>query len=522
MFDYIIIGGGTAGCVLAERLSNNPGTTVALLETGPASNSVWLRCPAGAEVLARTGNWSTQVPTIAQPGLNGRHVTLQSGQLLGGSSATQPAHWMPAQCEDYDHWAADGNAGWGADDVRPYLQKAHDQLALDPPDAQEELAIARQFLQGAQTAGYPPHASSHAFAQSGAGLLTPLHHQGQRQSAARAYLSPALVRANLRVFTDAHATRILIEHHRAVGVEFVYEGQTMQLRAAREVLLCAGAIGSPKLLMLSGIGPHKQLLQKGIATVHHLSGVGENLHDHLRLALPMRTPNAINPLALTPRGLWAFARALQQWHSTRSGLLTDNFTPAGALVSSEDYLRTPNLQVMLHTQPWAARERMLGWASGYACSLSLLSPASRGRVVLASKDPFEAPAVDPDFLGERVDMERMVRGLNLMRTILQQPAIKALGGVELASTERVRNDFEIEHHLRENAQSANHMAGTCRMGKSADDVVDGELRVHGIASLRVVDASVMPRLVSADPSATTLMIAEKAADLIQAGTEPGL
>jgi choline dehydrogenase-like flavoprotein len=301
-----------------------------------------------------------------------------------------------------------------------------------------------------------------------------------------------------------------------VGVEFLHEGETKQLRASREVLLCAGAIQSPQILMLSGIGPHRHLLENGIATQHDLPGVGQNLHDHIDIVQMVNAPYLTESFGVSFTGIVNAIKGIFEWRRQRTGMLTTNFAEAGGFIKSQPEERTPDLQFHFAIAKLVNHGRSTVLGHGYSCHVCLLRPVSRGSVTLASKDPMEPPVIDPNFLGERDDVERLVRGFKLMRTVLQQPALVALGGKEVPKSAAAQSDLQVEQFIRDNADTVYHPVGSCRMGRGPLDVVDHELRVHGIQALRVVDASIMPRLVSGNTNAPTIMIAEKAADLIKA------
>ncbi|MDO8252675.1 MAG: choline dehydrogenase [Rhodoferax sp.] len=527
MFDYLIIGGGPAGCVLAARLSENPDISVALLEAGPPDTSVLIHCPAGLAVLAKTGQANWQFETVPQAGLNGRCGYQPRGKVLGGSSSVNAMIYTRGHRADYEHWAAQGNPGWSYEDVLPYFKRAeHNERGADAfhgangPLNVMDLAHPNRFgpvfVEAALQAGFAHNPDFNGERQDGVGLYQVTHKNGERFSAAKAYLTPNLTRPNLRVFTGAHVTRILLERKRAVGVEFHHEGAVKQLKASREVLLCAGALQSPQILMLSGVGPHAHLLENGIATLHDLPGVGQNLHDHPDVVLVADAPQAKDLFGLSVSGMVRAIQGIFEWRRHRTGLLTSNFAEAGGFIKSQASEPIPDLQLHFVVGKLVNHGRTTTFGHGYSCHVCLLRPRSRGSVTLASKDPLEPPLIDPNFLGERDDMDRLIRGFKLMRHILAQPALAAIGGRELAASASARTDAEIEHFIRDHADTIYHPAGTCRMGPGTLDVVDAQLRVRGLEALRVVDASIMPRLVSGNTNAPVIMIAEKAADLIKA------
>jgi choline dehydrogenase-like flavoprotein len=435
--------------------------------------------------------------------------------------------YIRGQREDYDHWAALGNAGWSYDEVLPYFKKAENNARgsdawhgsggpLHVQNLGEPSPLGQTFVQAGVEAGFPENIDFNAASQEGVGAYQVTQKNGERCSAAKAYLTPHWGRPNLHVFTGAHTARIVFERKRAVGVEFTHEGATKQLRASHEVLLCAGALQSPQILMLSGIGPHKHLVANGIATVQDLPGVGQNLQDHIDIITVVDTAVGQGSIGISVKGVADILSGALEWRNHRSGILTTNFAESGGFVKSQPEERTPDLQFNFVIGKLADHGRTTLFGHGYSCHVCLLRPYSRGSVTLQSKDPYAPPVIDPNFLGERDDMERLVRGFKIMRNILHQPAFARLGGKESSASAKAVNDFQIEHFIRDNADTVYHPVGTCRMGQGDMDVVDPELKVHGIQSLRVVDASIMPRIVSGNTNAPTIMIAEKAADLIKA------
>ena len=527
MFDYIIIGGGSAGCVLAARLSENPDINVALLEAGPVDRSVLIHCPAGLALLAKTGQTNWRFDTEPQAGLNGRTGYQPRGKVLGGSSSINAMVYTRGHRADYDHWAAQGNPGWSYDEVLPYFKRAeHNERGADafhgssgPLNVMDLISpnpVAPLFVQAGLEAGFVHNPDFNGERQEGVGLYQVTHKNGERYSAAKAYLTLNLARPNLQVFTNAHTTRILLEHKRAVGVEFHQDGQVKQLRAAREVLLCAGALQSPQILMLSGVGPHAHLLENGIATLHDLPGVGQNLHDHVDVVQVVHAPQAKALFGLSLTGMARVVQGVFEWRRHRTGLLTSNFAEAGGFIKSQTSEPIPDLQLHFVVGKLVDHGRTTPLGHGYSCHVCLLRPRSRGRVQLASKDPLAPPLIDPNFLSDRDDMERLLRGFKLMRHILSQAALAPLQGKELAASARARTDVEIEHYIRDHADTIYHPVGSCRMGNGPLDVVNAQLRVRGIDALRVVDASIMPRVVGGNTHAPVVMIAEKAADMIKA------
>ena len=526
MFDYVIIGGGSAGCVLAARLSEDPQVTVALLEAGPPDSSVLIHCPAGLALLAQSGQANWKFQTVPQPGLNGRRGYQPRGKVLGGSSSVNAMVYARGHRADYDHWAAEGNAGWSFDDVLPYFKRAENNERgadalhgsggpLNVKDLTSPNRFGPVFVQAGKQAGYRENLDFNGTEQEGVGLYQVTHKNGERFSVAKAYLTPNLSRPNLRVITGATTTRILLEKKRAVGVEYQHEGQVLQIKANCEVLLCAGALQSPQILMLSGIGPHAHLVENGIATQHDLPGVGQHLHDHPDVVLVVNAPRLTDLVGISLAGITRIVRSIFEWRSQRTGMLTSNFAEAGGFIKSSPKEPLPDLQLHFVIGKLVDHGRKTVLGHGYSCHVCVLRPQSRGSVRLASKDPLAAPLIDPNFLGERDDMDRLVRGFKIMRTMLCQPALAGFGGRESATSAAAQTDQQIEQFIRDHADTVYHPVGTCRMGGGPLDVVDAELRVHGISGLRVVDASIMPRIVGGNTNAPVIMIAEKAADMIK-------
>ena len=534
MFDYIIVGGGSAGSVLAGRLSEDPAIRVALIEAGPPDSSVLIHCPAGLAVIAKfeLNGWGYN--TVPQPGLNGRRGYQPRGKVLGGSSSINAMIYARGHAADYDGWAAQGNPGWSYADVLPYFKRAeHNERGADAlhgqggplnvMDLRSPNPFLASFIEAGQQAGYRHNTDFNGLEQEGVGAYQVTHKNGERFSAAKAYLTPHLPRPNLQVITNALTTRVVMDTDvttpRAVGVEYRSNGgrgpmQILRLKEGGEVVLSAGAFGSPQLLMLSGVGPAGHLREHGIQPVLDLPGVGANLHDHVDVVIVVNAPKVKDLLGLTPGGLWKAVRGIFEWRRQRSGMLTTNFAEAGGFIKSSPTETIPDLQLHFVVGKLVDHGRKSVLGNGYSCHVCLLRPKSRGSLRLASADPQVAPLIDPAFLQDPDDTARLVRGFQVMRRLLQQPALTKHGGKESATSALAQSEAQIEQFVRNHADTIYHPVGTCRMGPGPMDVVDARLRVHGAAGLRVVDASVMPTVVGGNTNAPVIMMAEKAVDMM--------
>lgn len=526
-FDYVIVGAGSAGCVLAQRLSADPRTSVCLLEAGPADRHPLIHLPMGLLWLmhSRTLNW--RYWTVPQAELNGRRLYCPRGRMLGGSSSSNAMCYTRGHGADYDDWRDCGNPGWGYDDVLPYFLRAESQERgasafhgaggpLSVCDLRSPSRLSTAFVQAAIEAGYPGNDDFNAVRQEGVGLYQVTQRGGLRCSTARAYLAPARGRANLAVLTNAHASRIGLADRRAELVEFIIGGSAQTVRARREVILCAGAINSPQLLMLSGIGPAEHLRAHGIAPVVDAPEVGGNLQDHLDVIVVHACKQPVS-YGFTAASTFRLPLEAIRLAWSRRGMLTTNGAEAGGFARSAATEPRPDLQ--FHFTPIRLNNHGLDvrylFGHGYSLHVCGLRPASRGRVTLQSRDPNTAPCIDPAYLSDAADLETLVRGFQAARRILQAPAFERYRGVELSPGASVRTPDDIRAFIRAKAETIYHPAGTCRMGSDARAVLDSRLRVRGVERLRVVDASIMPRLVAGNTNAAVIMIAEKAADLIR-------
>jgi choline dehydrogenase-like flavoprotein len=525
-FDYVIVGGGSAGCVLAGRLSEDPAVSVCLLEAGGTGDSLLVNMPAGyaAMVPTKINNWAYE--TVPQAGLGGRRGYQPRGKALGGSSAINAMLYVRGHRWDYDHWAALGSPDWSYDRVLPYFCKAeHNEDFTGPLHGQggpvnvmrvrEPSPLNARFLEAAQAAGWPLIDDYNVAEPFGAYLFQVNQRNGERCSAAKAYLEPNRQRQNLHVMTGVLAEQICFDGKRATGVQVRVDGQSLTLQARCEVLLCAGAFGSPQLLALSGIGPAAHLQSLGISVRHDLPGVGENLQDHIDYVHACRSPGNQDTFGVSVSGGWRAARGLWQWQRGRQGALTTPFAESGAFIRSTADVLVPDLQLVFIMAIEDDHARKLRLGHGFTGRVALLRPKSSGTVRLASPDPRAAPLIDPRFFSDPDDMRIMKRGVRHLVSVIHGRALDDVRGKPLHPVD-IDDDAALERSIRDHADTQYHPVGTCKMGIDPLAVVDQRLRVHGMTGLRVVDASIMPAVTSGNANAPTLMIGEKGADMIRA------
>ncbi len=525
-YDYIIVGAGSAGCVLANRLSASGKHSVLLLEAGPVDRSPWIRIPLGYGKLFKDPRYNWLFRSEPQAGLDGRVIAQPRGKVLGGSSSINGLVYIRGQREDFDAWRHAGNPGWGWDDVLPYFRRSEDQSRgadvlhgqggpLAVSDQQEEHPLCDAFIAAAAQQGIVRNDDFNGEHQEGAGYFQTTSRHGLRCSSAVAYLHPAARRPNLRVRTTALVRRVLFEGRRARGVEWSGEGGIEQARARSEVILCAGALQSPQLLELSGVGQGERLQALGIPVVQHLPGVGEDFQDHLQVRTVWRArgTRTINDELRTSLGK---LRAGLRYVLARKGPLAVSAGYAGAFYRTRPELSRPDVQVhfvLFSTSRMG--ERLDPW-SGFSASVCHLQPRSRGTVHLRSPDPSQAPAIDPNYLADELDRTTNVAGLRILRRIIGSAALAPYVESEVEPGAPVQTGDDLLAFCRKVGASIYHPSCSARMGSDDRAVVDARLRVHGVEGLRVVDASVMPAVVSGNSNAAVIMIAEKAADMIAA------
>ncbi|WP_163159868.1 choline dehydrogenase [Bradyrhizobium uaiense] len=531
-FDFVVVGAGSGGCAVAGRLSEDPATSVAVLDAG-GKNDNWVVTTPGAIILmlsSKLNNWAFD--TVPQKGLNGRIGYQPRGKGLGGSSAINAMVYIRGHRADYDHWAALGNTGWSYADVLPYFKRSENNTELDGEyhgkggplnvtGLQSDNPVKETFLQGAREAQFRISDDFNGAEQEGLGIYQVTQRNGERWSAARGYIHPHMGRRpNLRIETQAQATRIIFEGKRAVGVEYMQGKEKKVLRARREVILSAGAFQSPQLMMLSGIGDAAALGKHGIASVHHLPGVGQNLQDHPDFVFGFAS-DAPYFSGLSWGGIGRILKGIGQYRRERRGPMTSNVAECGGFLKTRPELDVPDIQLHFCMAMVEDHGRKPRWGTGFSCHVCLLRPASRGSVWLNSADPLAAPAIDPNFFGEDSDVETMVAGFKMTKRLLDTPALRALQQKDMFTSD-VRTDDDIRSILRARSDTVYHPVGTCRMGTGDPlAVVDPTLRVHGLGALRVVDASIMPTLIGGNTNAPTIMIGEKAADMIKAEMHAG-
>ncbi len=522
--DFIVIGAGSAGCAVAARLTEDPSTKVVLLEAGGEDRNRWIHIPLGfGKTFADPSvNWCYE--TEPDAGAAGRKIYWPRGKVLGGSSSINGMVYIRGQAEDFDHWRQLGNTGWSFDDVLPYFRRSEHQTrgadrfhGVGGPLCVSDVArhpICEAFIAAAIEAGYDRNDDFNGSSQDGVGYHQTTTRDGRRCSTAVGYLRPALRRPNLRVITEALTERILFEGRRAVGVAYRRGGEECVASAAREIIICTGAVNSPQLLMLSGIGPQEHLAEFGIPIVQHIPGVGQNLQDHYSAPIKLKCsePVTVNDVMLSnTRKL----KAGLQYYATRKGPLAMISSPAALFARTRPELASPDVKCSI--SPFSAERPQDGlhpW-SGFTMIAYQLRPESRGEIRLRSANPADPPAVHPNYLADETDQRAIVAGLRICRQLLSSRHLARFVASEFLPGPDVQSDGELLDYARRRGGTVYHPTSTCKMGIDQMAVVDPELRVRGIAGLRVADASIMPTVISGNTNAAAIMIGERAADLVR-------
>jgi choline dehydrogenase len=527
-FDFIIIGGGSAGCVLADRLSACGTYQVCLLEAGPKDKHWSIHLPLGVIQLMKSKTLNWQYNSQPESHLNNRQIFNPRGKTLGGGSSVNAMLYTRGQQQDYDHWAELGNQGWSFDDVLPYFKNTQHQERgeseyhgingpLNVAESRSKVPVNEDFILAATKAGFRDNDDFNGPQQEGVGYYQVTQKDGLRCSAAKAFLTPNLNRPNLTVLTSVLVEKLIIQHQQVNGVIYKVNGKRKQVMANKEVLLSAGAFNSPQLLMLSGVGDKQQLAEHDIKLVHELNGVGQNLQDHVD-ALVVTRHQRTDLLSYRPKALWWAIKQSWQFVSRRAGLLTSSVSEAGGFIKSHPELERPDLQ--LHFIPGAmddhGRNNKMLLNYGISLHVCLLRPKSRGSVGLYGAMPHLHPKIELNMLADENDIQTMIQGVKIARKILAQSPLKENNGQELLPGVDCQSDQQIVEFLKNKANTIYHPVGTCKMGLDNMAVVDACLKVHGLAKIRVVDASIMPTIISGNTNAPTIMIAAKAADMILA------
>ena len=531
-YDYIIVGAGSAGCALAARLSENPNISVCLLEAGGPDTSTFIHAPVGVAAMLPTkiNNWAFE--TTPQPELNGRKGYQPRGKTLGGSSSTNAMLYVRGNAWDYDNWAALGNEGWAYKDVLPYFKKSEGNEAflddyhgtegpLGVSNATHGSNLNEMFINSCQQHGIEPNPDYNGEDQNGAFMYQRTIKNGERCSAAKAFLTPNMHRANLTIITHALTEKVLFDGKKAMGVRYKKDNVPIIVHCHKEVILSSGAFGSPQIMMLSGIGNSKHLGDKGIECLHDLPGVGQNLQDHIDYVQTFKVDSNQDTFGLSVKGGARMLKSMLEWKNKRTGKITSSLAESGAFFSTEENTVVPDAQFVFVPGIVDDHARKVNLGHGYSCHITVLRPESIGEVKLQSSKPTDSLLIDPKFFNHEKDMKVIISGAKKMKSILEG---KPFDHIRKEMLYHVSTDEQLEQDIRNRADTQYHPCGTCKMGTSEDEmaVVDSNLKVYGIQGLRIADASIMPKIVSGNTNAPTIMIGEKAADMILANNDEGI
>lgn len=523
-FDYVIVGAGSSGCVLANRLSEDPDVSVCLIEAGGTHKhwSVWVPGALLWNMVTKKRNW--QFETVPQRGLNNRSGYQPRGKVLGGSSALNAMIYIRGHAEDYNEWARLGNEGWSYQDVLPFFKKSENREAggedyhgvggeLNVASVASPGSINEMFFAACDELQMPRNSDFNGANQEGVGPYEVTHKNGERWSTARAFLDPIVERKNLTIITEAMTEKVVVEDGRAVAVRYRHRQRSHEVTARREVILSAGAFGSPQILLLSGIGSKAKLEPHGIGQVHELPGVGENLQDHPDYVLTYNSDLKDN-VGFSVGGAFRMIGEVFRYRRERTGLLASNIAESGGFIYVDRNEPSPDIQLVFVRAVIDDHGRKLHWGHGYSLHITVLRPKSRGSLWLNSADPSAAPAIDPAFLEDERDMDKLLRGTRVGQQIMQSSAFAGVRGKPFYASAS-DDDTVLREDIRNRADTQYHPVGTCKMGHDKMAVVDDRLRVHGIEGLRVVDASIMPNLISGNTNAPSIMIGEKGAHMVK-------